>query len=847
MARRSAVLGTAWSEVRHQPARIVATVAAIVLGIGFASGSLVFSATFQAHLERVVSAQVAVADVVVQPGDDLADPVAALAAIRAADGVALAEPVATSWLDFASAKAHGSIRVDTLPADPRLRWFGLSIGQWPTQPDEIVIDGPTAAEANLTIGSTVALTEDPSPTPTTATVVGIVDTSSSVLAGAHLQAFAQFGLLAQIQATVADTLGPLTGTVLVLADGQVSAAALAARLAGQFPELSARTGSDQAAAEVAKLDGEGDALTLVLLAFAAIALLVAAIVVANTFAILLAQRRRQIALLRCVGASRGQVRGQVLVEALLLGLVGSALGVLVGAGLGLLAAHATGLDAGGAEFDLERQPIVAAVGVLVTVLAAWWPARAAMRVAPLAALQPVAGPAQRRRSVLTRGMLGGLLMVAGLAGLGLGVAGAGLPVALAGGALSAIGVLVLTPLFVPPLLRLAGSLIRIGGVPARLAAANVDRNPGRASAAAAALMVGVGLIVTLQVGAASAAATLDREVNERFPVDIAVTATSGVVPAGLTDRMGTIDGVADVTPIAGVWATGAGLGPFGPGTSGSADGAAGDNRFPLLGVPPRAYPILRGGTELFADDTLLVPSWWTGPGALQVGQSVTVHVGSRSATFVVAVGAAAEAGPNSSAAVTTATALARLAPDAPDLALWAGLTPDADPSAVNSALNALIAPDADLELTGTAGERAATATTLGTVVTLATGMLAVAVLIAILGIGNTVALSVLERRRESALLRALGLSRRGLLRSLLLEAVLVAAAGGVVGAALGVGYGWAGTAAALGPGRGGAVLVVPWGTVAAVLVVVSLAGICAALVPARRAARVSPVTALAIT
>ena len=143
---------------------------------------------------------------------------------------------------------------------------------------------------------------------------------------------------------------------------------------------------------------------------------------------------------------------------------------------------------------------------------------------------------------------------------------------------------------------------------------------------------------------------------------------------------------------------------------------------------------------------------------------------------------------------------------------------------MNSALNELVAPYAELELSGTAGERAATAKAVGTVVTLATGMLAVAVVIAILGIGNTVALSVLERRRESALLRALGLSRRGLLRSLLLEAVLVAAVGGVVGVALGIGYGWIGTAAALGPGRGGAVLVVPWTVLGLILAVVALAG-----------------------
>ena len=594
MPSREAVFGSAWAQVRQHPARIVATVAAIVLGIGFASGSLVFSATFQAHLERVVSAQADVADVLIQPGDDHTDPVAALAAIRTTDGVALAEPTATSWLDFAAAKAHGSIRVDTLPADPRLRWFGLDSGQWPTQADQIVVDQPTAAGANLTIGSTLTLTEDPSPRPAAVTVVGIVDTSSSVLSGGHLQAFAPYGLLAAIHQPAVAELGPLSGAVAVLAQPRITPDALAGRLAGQFPDLSVRTGAEQAAAEVAKLDGQGDALTIVLLAFAGIALLVAGTVVANTFAIVLAQRRRQIALLRCVGASRGQVRGQVLVEAFLLGLVGSTLGVMVGAGLGLLAAHITGLDAGGARFDLTRQPMVAALGVLVTIGAAWWPARRAMRVAPLAALQPVEDPDEQRRITRGRVIVGGLLMLVGTAGMAYGVEAGGLPVAFAGGALSAIGVLVLTPLWATPVLRLAGALTRAGGVPGRLAAANIDRNPARASAATAALVIGVGLIVTLQVGAASASATLDREVDERYPVDVAVSATSGVLPAGLAAGVAALDGVRDVTPIAGIRATAAGLGPDGPGTT-DADGGAAD--FPLLGVPVQAYPMLRGGTD----------------------------------------------------------------------------------------------------------------------------------------------------------------------------------------------------------------------------------------------------------
>jgi putative ABC transport system permease protein len=668
-------------------------------------------------------------------------------------------------------------------------------------------------------------------TPTAVTLTGIVDASSAVFAGARLQAYAPFELLGP------DAAEP---RVLVLADGRIGEDALAERLADELPGLTVLTGADQAAEDVGRLDGDGDVLGLVLLAFAAIAVLVAGIVVANTFTILVTQRRRQLALLRCVGAGRRQLRSQVLLEALLVGAIGAMLGVACGVGIGLLAARLTDLDAGGPAFPLLRLGALVGVGVLITLGAAWWPARRAMRVSPLSALRDLPDATERHRSRLLRTIAGGLLVLGGVAALGYGAQVGGLPVALAGGALSAIGVLALTPMFVPPLLRLAGVVARAGGVPARLAAGNVDRNPARASAAGAALMVGVGLMVTLQVGATSAAATLNRAVDQRYPVDVAMTSDDGALPVGLAEKVGAIDGVAGVEVIPGVIATAPGLGRYGPGSDGGTDG------FPLLGVPASAGRMLEGRAALPSDDTLYVPAWWLESGDLTEGERIVVSVGSRSAMFTVAAAALAEVGPAGSAAITSADALAALAPRAQPLAVWAGISGTADITAVTSALNTAIGPYPLVELTGSAAERAATAHALGTVVTLATGMLAVAVVIAVLGIGNTIGLSVLERRRENALLRALGLSRAGLLRSLLTEAVLLGTVGALVGAVAGIGYGWAGTAAAVGPADGGALLAVPWLTLTGVVALVVFAGVVAAVIPATRATRVAPAAALAL-
>jgi putative ABC transport system permease protein len=229
---------------------------------------------------------------------------------------------------------------------------------------------------------------------------------------------------------------------------------------------------------------------------------------------------------------------------------------------------------------------------------------------------------------------------------------------------------------------------------------------------------------------------------------------------------------------------------------------------------------------------------------MAVGSRLTLTVGGRSMPFTVAAGHLTDTG-GSSTVMVSAAALRRMAPNAGTVAVCAMLPASSDAGAVSSDLQQATASQRDVQLTGTAQRRAATDDDLSTVLILATGMLAVAVLIAVVGIGNTLGLSVLERTGESALLRALGLQRRQLRGMIAVEALLLAAVGAVVGIALGIGYGIAGAKAAVGEADRAASIAIPWGQLGVVLALALIAGLLASVVPARRAARVQPATALA--
>lgn len=567
--------------------------------------------------------------------------------------------------------------------------------------------------------------------------------------------------------------------------------------------------------------------------FGTVAVVVAGLVIANTFAVLLAQRTRELALLRCVGATARQVRRSVLGEALATGLVSSALGVAAGIGLAALVSALTGTDSpiplAGVSVPLYAVLTGLAVGTLVTLLAALAPARAATRVAPLAALRPVDAAPLRSRPGLLRLLLGLALLLPGAGLLAVGVLVHSVLVALPGGVASFLGIVLLAQRSIPPVVAAAGRLAgRLGGVPARLAAGNATRNPRRTAATATALLIGVTLTSAMVVGAASTRATATAGLAAAYPTDVLVRAGEPL-PAGLLGDLTAVDGIASGTALAAAQVTGP-------------DGS----EWQVEGVDPAAAaPVLRSTTQLVLpkDGQVVLPEWLADSWSVHAGDQVRLSTddGSLDATVVV-VGSNDVDDP-----LLTAADLHRLTPRTTIGELWLRLADrsDDDQAATVDAVTDLVGTAAPTAMVaGLVSERAAIDSVLDTLLLVVTGLLGIAVVIALIGVGNTLALSVVERRQENGLLRALGLTR-GQLRGLLAwEAVLVAGVAAVLGVVLGGAYGLIGAASVLG-GLGEVVLAVPWLQVAAIVAVATLAGLLASVLPARRAARTAPVAAIA--
>ena len=425
------------------------------------------------------------------------------------------------------------LTVEAVAADPALRWQQLSAGSLPDRPGEVAV----SERARAAVGDVLDVTtydDQGTPTSAPATVTGIVDLRGDPSAGLYGQAFAVPEQVRQWGATDPTELRVAAAYGVPAAQVRLDVATAAG---GR--DVVVRTGTEEAEHAADQLTGNSVALATVLLVFATVAVLVAGLVIANTFAVLLAQRTRELALLRCVGATARQVRRSVLGEALLTGLAASALGVAAGIGLAAgVSALAGSTDSpiplAGVTVPFSAVLVGLAVGTTVTFLAALAPARAATRVAPLAALRPVDPAPLRSRPGVLRLVLGLLLLLPGIALLAAGVVRSDVLVALPGGVLSFLGVVLLAQRAVPPVVAAAGRLAgRFGGVPARLAAGNATRNPRRTAATATALLIGVTLTTAMVVGAASTRATATAGLAAEFPTDVVVQDFDGDLPGSL--------------------------------------------------------------------------------------------------------------------------------------------------------------------------------------------------------------------------------------------------------------------------------------------------------------------------
>ncbi|MEE2528769.1 ABC transporter permease [Pseudarthrobacter sp. J75] len=830
------MLRVALSQFTAHSRRFIAVGLAVMLAVAFLSTTLMVNASTSASLGASLGESYKKADLVIVPDGGRLDQ-GVLDAITGTAGVGSTYGSQRIPATFTANGEEVMGLVRNL-APESLESAVLTEGTYPGTPSDIAIDATTAQRLGIKTGATLQLQALDGPTSVSLHVTGLLRPSADPFSAALPQLLA-----------LSPTVGTLAAGDTSLDSIQVSALpgtntgqlkdALAASIGttGQS-DATVRTADEQVTYQVASMTGGQDQLTGILLAFAAVALVVSGLVVSNTFAVLVAQRTRELALLRCLGAGRNQVRNSVLAEALVVGFVSSVLGVLAGTGLmaGLVSWAAAQPDRQFATLAVPPSAIISGLlaGVLLTVAAAYVPARAATAVAPLAALRPADDASLGNTKGKLRLVLGLAALVVGAPLLVFGAVQGQLVIGFAGGLLSFLGVLMCSTLFIPRLVSLVGKLAAPAGVPGRLAALNSVRNPGRTSVTAAALLIGVTLVTLMMSGAASSRTAFDQMLAKNYPVDLAVslpsagTSTEGTPSSGLTveqrDAVRAIPGVsqAELLPVVGQLDVG--------GTS-----------TPVYAIPAAsAAALLRDQSLAVEPGKIYLPEdSATGPATVK---------GSKAALDLEAVVLETRSLPPFVSTETAQPLMAGTATTAGD-ALWISLG-EADKNLSGddirniqaSVAQALGVPES--AVSGAALERATFNEIIDVLLLVVTGLLAVAVVIALIGVANTLSLSVLERTRENSLLRALGLTRGQLRAMLALEAVLVAGVAALMGAALGSMYGWLGAMSAL-----GSVATVspsiPWLQLLAVLAVAVVAGLLASVVPARRAARLSPVEGLA--
>ncbi|MBM7518073.1 ABC transporter permease [Nocardioides nitrophenolicus] len=810
------------ASLRTHTRRYGAALLAVVIGSAFIVVTAALSSAMREGLTAGIAEPYAGADAVVDSpsaaeAGDLLDAAGASGADAWLIGWTMQQVATSGPAGGTTGGTAGGTVIDTdtdigqLPDRPSRRWQELVQGRFPGGPGEAVVDTNTAKVERIAVGDRLRIGTGGDALDVT--VVGLVDSPSTY---AYASVYVLWADLARWQDQLFVTSLAWAGPDPTAAIHEVAPDAEVEGVDAYVQELHQQVNSGV------------DLVRIIVLMFGAIALVVGVLVINNTFTILFAQRTRDFALLRCVGATRSQVLRSVRLESLALGVLAAVIGVLTGLGAGhglvaLVRAQWPQTRLGEAHVTPAWLAGAAVVAIAVTLVAAWLPTRRAVRVSPLAALRPDDSTQVRTRTGRIRLALGVLALGTGALGLVAAIATANVGALAAGGTAVFLGVLLFGPVLVPALIRAAGPLTqRLLGPAGRLAAGNAVRNPRRTAATAASLLVGVTLTTAVLTGMASSRSALSADMDEQHPIDLAVTGTAPL-PADLEARLRAVDGIAAAVPVPGAVARIGDLDPL-PLLPATADGTA---------------QVLHGDLPTPGPRQVIVPWDLIGDG-VEVGDLVPVTVGDTTRELRVAGGEGW-----GEAALVRRTTLDRLAPGATTRAVWLRAAADADPEDLAGSVEAVASPvDAGVE-NGLA-KRAYVDTQLDVLTGGVVGLLAIAVLIALVGIGNTLGLSVLERGREHALLRALGLTRRQVRRMLAAEAVLLSVVATVLGTALGVLFAWTAVRALVQPAVDGASLVLPWGQLALVVTASALAGLVAAVLPSRKASRITPAAGLSL-
>jgi putative ABC transport system permease protein len=819
--------------------RLLATAFAVILGVAFLAGTLILTDTIKGTFDNVLAKADAGTDAYIRGASSLdlgygqsARPLDAsvVDTVRGVDGVDRASVVVSGYAQIVdkAGKAVGTVNTGVLGMNwvtvPELNAFALSSGRAPAGPDEVVIDKHSADLADMRVGDHTTVLSSGEPRP--ATIVGIARFGDVDTPGA-LSVLLFDDITAQV---VLNEVGQVDAIAVTAKDG-VSPEALVTRLApvvGTSNEVISGAQLTKEHQDDIKKDISqfGTFLTI----FALIALFVSAFIINNTFSIIVSQRTKEMALLRAVGASGRQVRGAVLAEAAVTGLVASAIGLA--GGIGVAAGLQSLLSALGVEIPLGSTVVTTATviisivaGLTITLVSAVLPARRASKVAPIAALRDIA---QDRSAVSTRRIVTGAAATAlAIVTLLVGLNATNATIVGLGAVALFLAVSVLGPVLARPVAAALGAPIaRMRGTAGSIARQNAMREPKRTARTASSLMIGVALVSFLTIFAASikssGAGAFRQDYRGTAIVDSGAIDDSSGLSLGFAADLKSQPGVRTVSEQrnAAVEINGA------PEFLSAYDTATIGTLFDLGHI--------EGDLNRLGTDGIAVKAE-TGPNAVELGETRTVTFPTGAATFTVRA--------------TYDHGSDFFGNQFVDLAAFEANLPVSLDSRIYVEAEDLSVVDQTAATYPTAKVLTTEAFitqqngTVDTILTLMYALLGLAVLIALLGIANTLALSIHERKRELGLLRAVGMSRAQVRSSVRWESAIIALFGTGLGLAIGTFLGWAMVHALATKGFGH--LAVPVGSLVTVSAIAAVAGVAAALVPARRAARIDILQAVA--
>ena len=833
--------------------RLFLTVLAVVLGTAFVSGSMMFTNALSSTFDEAISSSLDGVDVVVSPGENIDGiPVETVDEIRARDDVDNLNINASQSVVLATEDAKAiqtgsgssSLGIFYDPEEAVGMPYQLGEGELPEGTEEVLINDSAVEEYGLGIGDKLLVVDSGGRYTVTITGTTTIEEEAASMGGIRLA-------MSEEAYTERYLDGVTVPTVIISATEGTEPQALVDALSTDLgPDYQIETGE----ALVEEITGViRDALSFVqyfLAAFGLIALLVGTFIIANTFSMIVAQRMREFALLRALGVSRPQLTTSVVFEAIVVGLFGSALGVL--GGMGLVAAISAVLNnlgmPMGSSLGLTPAAVITALvlGTIVTVISAWAPARRAGQVKPVEAMRAIESTTVR--SMAGRTITGGVILVLGIV---LAIAGAALEdsstttrAIMVG--FGALFVIVGTFFFSPALsIPVVGGLGRILGAPfgavGRLAATNSRRNPRRTATTAFALTLGIALVTAIGMLSATMKEAVSDLMEEQVSADYVLTGPAGgsiTLPREAAGDVAALDSVAEVSTVGANLVDIDGQSSFvgGPQSmSFTADGNIGE-LIVAAGVE---------GTLDLTESGFIASKPFAESAGWELGGTYPLNAAGQPIGEVELVGVYDENMVLGNFMVSEASfAGTPLEGRTIPQMILANVAEGVDPEQARTDIEDAVAEYIVVKVQSSSEYAGETVQIINTMMNILYALLALAVIVAIIGIINTLALNVIERRQEIGMLRAVGTGRGQVRTMITLESVQIAIYGAIVGMLIGLGLGWAFVTVMSGEGLD-APATVPWGQLALMLLGAAVVGVIAALWPAHKAAKTPPLEAIA--